>query len=501
MGLFDGLRNRLVGFMQGVFNDAFTARSNDILGRREFRFGIQKRQIKPGKFDDNLVMNFAGLAVDRGVSMLFGKEVDFEFEQGEGTAEEYVENTPQQDFIEEAWEANNKQLLLHDLAEDGAEAGTCYVKIIPDGVTHNDNTYPRLVVLDPAFLDMGCARDDMDKVTRYTIQYKADDENGKEVAYREITEWLQTSDTEPDTGYWLITHQINKNGKWEPDPSIVDVNWEYDFAPIVHWKNLPFSHSMYGMPDVTPDVVELQDRLNFIASNMSKIIRLYAHPQRWSRFFGKDPGQVTLGPDDMPNVQNEKGEIFQLNPVADLETSRLFGLNLRQSLFDITRTVDITSIADKLGTLTNFGLHVLYMDALSKLETKRSLYGWGLCEINRRMMILKGMDALENECVWENPLPENIQEAMTVDQGQLGMGIVSKQTVSEHEGYDWEKEQTRMKEEQGANADLGTQLLNAFNKGQGGNIPQPAQPQIVTKTPMVTNNQMPMNNNTPGGAQ
>jgi hypothetical protein len=472
--------------MQGVINDAYTTRANDILDRRAYRLGVQRRQIKPGRYDDNLIMNFTGLSIERGVSMLFGEPPEFEFEKGEGDNEQEVKASPQEDYIDEMWEANSKAILLHDLAEDGGESGDCWVKIVPNGLMHNDKPYPELVVLDPSFMDVRCAPNNLNKITTFIIQFKTTDDSGKETGRREITQWTPTSDTEMNTGYWLITSEINVRGKWEEDPTQPPINWEWDFPPIVHWKNLPFSHSVFGMPDVTPDVVELQDRLNFVSSNMSKIIRLYAHPQRWSKFFGKDPGAVTMGPEDMPNSNNEKAEINQLVPVADLESSRLFLLNLRQSLFDITRTVDITSIADKLGTLTNFGLHVLYQDAVSKLNTKRELYGWGLKEINRRVMILANMEPLDCDVVWKNPLPENIVEAMQVDQGQLGMGIVSKQTVSERAGYDYEKEQARIAEEGKASGpDLGTALLNAFNKGQG------------APAPMTPPANMPMNENNP----
>ena len=467
MGLLDGLRDRLVGFMQGVINDAYTTRASEILDRRAYRMGVQRRQLKPGRYDDNIVANFTGLAIDRGISMLVGKAPEFEWETGDTEDTEVeVQTSPQEDYITDVWSANEKEILLHDLADFGATSGDCWVKIVPDAARKGEALYPGLIPLNPEFMDVVTSPDNYKSVRKYVIQFKIHDENDKEVGKRETIEWMQTSDTEATTGYWLITHQINYNGKWQDDISIPPVNWEWDFSPIVHWKNLPNPGMFWGTPDVTPDIVELQDRINFIASNMSKIIRLYAHPQRWSRFFGKDPATITMGPDDMPNANNEKAEINQLTPQADLASSHQFMLNLRQSLFDITRTVDITSIADKIGALTNFGLHVLYQDAIAKLETKRSLYGWGLREINRRLLELNSMEALECEVVWHNPLPENVVEDSQQDQLQMDMGIVSKQTISERAGYDYKKEQARIAEEKAQGADLGTTLLNAFNKGQ-----------------------------------
>jgi hypothetical protein len=59
-------------------------------------------------------------------------------------------------------------------------------------------------------------------------------------------------------------------------------------------------------------------------------------------------------------------------------------LSLKQGMMDITQTVDITSLQDKIGALTNFGLKVLYQDALAKLGVKRELYGDALLETVRR---------------------------------------------------------------------------------------------------------------------
>jgi len=45
-------------------------------------------------------------------------------------------------------------------------------------------------------------------------------------------------------------------------------------------------------------------------------------------------------------------------------------MNLRQIIFDVTRNMDISSMKDKVGALTNFGLRILFFDALNKLATK-----------------------------------------------------------------------------------------------------------------------------------
>jgi hypothetical protein len=142
--------------------------------------------------------------------------------------------------------------------------------------------------------------------------------------------------------------------------------------------------------------------------------------------------------------------------------------NMRQIIFDVTRNTDITSMKDKVGALTNFGLRILFFDALNKLETKRGLYGDGLKEINKRLQLFSGIaQPFPCEVVWQDPLPTDEAAQRQNYQADLAMGVVSKQTVSEKLGYNWESEQERMSEEQAATGNIGAELLRAFESTGG----------------------------------
>ena len=130
MGLIADLNNwvksKVVGWLQGEFDTPYTSRASNMVARRSYRLGMQKRFLKMSRegFDDNIVGNFLGLALDRAISLLFGKEITFDWDQ----------DTPQEaiDFIEGIWEENNKPILLHKLAMYGGEDGTVFVKLVPD---------------------------------------------------------------------------------------------------------------------------------------------------------------------------------------------------------------------------------------------------------------------------------------------------------------------------------------------------------------------------------
>jgi hypothetical protein len=435
-------------FWQPVLGSESVARREAINLRRNYRKGNQKEPLKSA--DDSIIINFCGLIVDRAVSMLFGKPIKFDL-PGEGDSKE-------QEYVDRVWAANRKQKLLKAEALYGAEAGTTYMKILPDGTSDAEGLLPRLVAVDPSWVQMDTLPEDCEKVVKYTIAYNiVDPATGKDLIKKQVTE-------KQDNGYWMVSdYHADSANKWVLDNEQV---WEYDFAPIFHCQNLTENGSPYGKPDITNDLILLQDKLNFVVSNTAKIIKYHAHPKTWGRKFGKG-NEVNWGVDEMVISDNENAMLQNLEMQSDLGSSLNFIQFLRQGLFDIARSVDIDSLADKLGALTNFALKVLYQDAISKIEDKRGSYGEMLVEINHALLELAGMANTDGgEIVWPEILPIDPVGQSAALQTDLDMGLVSKQTVANLRGYNWEDEDERIKTEKQAGDNVGAALLRAFGQGK-----------------------------------
>ncbi len=434
--------NRLVDWS---LPEEYVERRKVMVHRRNYRTGNQKKQLKTkqGQPDYNIVMNFTGLVIDRSVSMLFGKGIDFDYGEEENDNEEYLKRV---------WAANRKEILLHKFGLNGAEIGTWYCKVIPEGVEYQGKLYPRLVCLDPMLMTIETKPDDIETVTAYIITYMVERE-GKPQVFQERT-------TRQDST-WLIESGIFKNKKFIPETSEV---WEFDFPPIIHGQNLINVESVYGDPDVTDDVDELQDMLNKTSGNVSKIIDIHGHPHTVGEGLNSkepidvEPGRMTLVPTG--------AKVYNVEMQSDLASSMGYMLAMRQALFDITRTVDLSSFADKLGSLTNFALHVLYQDALSKNDSKRQLYGDALLELNRRLLILAKMTPEEGHIEWPEPLPENVTEEIAGLTFDLQNGLVSKETVSEKRGYVYSSEDEKIQREKSQGDNIGAALLAKFTRGE-----------------------------------
>lgn len=453
MAWYDFILNPLADALSMRMQDP---RTKQLTERRMYYDGNQRKMLKvaQGKADDNVTLNFTGLAVDRSVSMLVGGGVNWKYK---------TENTRQEEELSKIWEVNQKELFMQELAIDGAVFGTHYIRTDPLAILdpYTENLYTGLTVIDPSLMSIETEPNNVKRVIKYVMQYKTGD-----ALYREeYVPSAKNAEVEGATPSWEVNYYEARGAGWK---LVKTVSWNYPFPPIIHGKNLPSVHSVYGTSDID-DIIGIQDASNFIASNIRKIIRNQAHKRTWGKGFTKE--SLEMGSDDMPIISNPDAQINTLDETADLGASENHFASMRQAIFDIARVVDITSIKDKVGALTNFGLRVLYSDALSKNATKRLLYGEALTELNRRLLVIEGFTGEESrppEIVWGPDLPQDEADDARLISQDLADGIVSKETASVKRGYKWvtddngEGEQGKIAQEGANNSTRTNEALASF---------------------------------------
>ena len=202
--------------------------------------------VRPGMKDDNVIINLAQKTIDQAVSMLFGEMPTITLADHDMTQQ-----------LNDVWELNEWEILLHNLGVSGGLAGHVFVKMVPDA-----RKLVRLVSLNPRLVSVFWRPDDMGKVVCYRVQWISNLDT-----YRQ--------DIVDQDGSWLIVDWKKDNsGQWKKQDVVV---WDYAFAPIVDWQNLPDPENYYGAADlVNPG---LNDNINFIASNVARIIKYHAHPK------------------------------------------------------------------------------------------------------------------------------------------------------------------------------------------------------------------------------
>lgn len=402
-------------------------------------------KVKPGQPDDNVILNVSKILIDRGVSMLFGRGVEFQLDA--------EEQTPAEDYLEAIWDGiakngNQKQIRLNDVALNGYVSGWPVVRLTEP--TENANS--RIITLDPSIVYGFWQMDDIDNTLWYSL-YWSDD---------------RRQDIVNDGDSWIIYDlSRDQHAKWQV---VNESLWPYSWSPIYAWKNLPNPNEYYGISDI--DHADLNDKINFIASNTNRILQKHAHPR--TIILGASVGDV--------DIKDDIGGIFAINKPrsdvsvenlemqSDLQSSMTYLEELKAAFFSLGASVDMTTIKDRLGQVTNFGLRVLFKDALDRLIIKRALYGDALIEINRRLLELGGFgDENYTTLVWPEALPMNQLETVEAVERMIALGLVSKETAATKLGIDWEAELEKLTEQQGTQ-DVGSLILQnlSFNRGQNG---------------------------------
>ena len=218
-----------------------------------------------------------------------------------------------------------------------------------------------------------------------------------------------------------------------------DQVWPYPWPPVIDCQNLPAPNEYFGLSDL--ENLPLQDNVNFLASNILRIVRYHAHPQTYGTGFKTD--ELKVGPSDMVTLP-AGATLANLEMTSDLGSS-LGYLNAMVGWFlRICRIPDLDPAKVNVGALSGFALKILYHDLIDKTETKRRLYGDMLVELNRRILELLNQGGDNKVTIhWPQPLPESAKERAETAKLELDMGIVSRETVATAAGYDWKVEQER----------------------------------------------------------
>lgn len=473
-------------FIGGGVNNPYDMPMEDLARRysilRNYYNGDHRAQLvrKEGAQDENISQNWIGNIEDKAVARMYRGGIQFNLPDGADA---------QQEYINRVWDINKKEIILYQYRLHGGVYGTAYFKVCPDEMIdpYTGEMFPRLIPLDPEIVRIHPGAEDVNEVDKYVIEYvtKHTDASGKvhEIGHREITKRNEKYDNESETETpetWVV-EEWEMSALYGNQWTLVSTTpWNYDFPPIIHQKNLPSLRNCYGDSDFD-DVINVQDKSNFVVSNTSKIVKFFANPITF--VFGISAKGMKENKLDSPvgalyAIPDKEATAMNLEMSSDLSSSRNLAQDLKAAVYEISREVSTDSIGDKVGQLTNFGLRVLYTDALDKTDLQRQLYGDALKELNRRLLVLNnftGEQSNPGKITWGEALISNVVEDLTADQMAMDMGVIDRETVikryQSRYGVSWEdviKNIAKEKTEANAqNSNIGAEILRRFNQGQG----------------------------------
>lgn len=418
--------------------------------------GQQPDTLKPDpktNVDHNVKINYPKLVVDAGVTSLFGQEPIWETEV-KGKAGEERQVSKATEYLDTVWADNKKMIFLQKTAQNGGVCGHCFVRILKPKI---GGKYPRLINMSPEYVRVVVDPEDIDEVRAYIIEYEAVDEQGRNISVRtRIARY---------GAVWEIVDETRRGTKESPPSSTANPEtrrevWPYDWPPMIDCQNLPLANSYYGMSDIEADVLDLGNAINFIASNIRRIIYYHAHPKMWGSGF--TTSDVPSDPSTMLIFSNPQATLNNLEMTGDLSSSMAFYELLQGAFFDTARLPAVaTGQLDKAGDLSGTAMQIAYRPLTSMIDQKRLTYGEMLTELNKRLLEMGGFANSEPIAIqWPEILPVNTLEERQValiDQ-QLG---VSQDTLLWKFGYDAEQEAEKKQQEQDAEMEQQAKMFDA----------------------------------------
>jgi hypothetical protein len=390
-------------------------------------------------------------------------------ELGLGEEPLVLEDPPWINDLARAWKANRKKAFCNEMGLSGGIHGDVFVKLIPKGAGPKRDL-PRLVLLDPANVDVVTDPDDCQTINKWIITYNTEDENGRPVTReQEITPVKDAADeygTEHVTSWEIKDYENRWNydaqSGWQPSlPQAREQigatkKWDYPWPPIEHSNNMNLPHMFWGMPDFDESAIELVQGIQRAMSSLNKIVRLHGSPRLFAK--GVMPelvGQIDASPDGvitLPAGAGVDSDLRILEGLNNMASQIQFVESMRTQLLEALRIPpialgDIDTMSTSMSGIT---MAVLYAPIIQKTELKRIEYGDMLDRINKKLLVLMGYDdALEYDdliVVWPEAMPgSNYVERQTLLEDQaLG---VSSYTSMQRLGYDPEREAARKAQE------------------------------------------------------
>lgn len=410
-------------------------------------------------YDDNVIVNHVEALADRISAFLMGEGITFD-SGGDGETDE----TDQE--IIELWDDNRGGILLENIALGGAVEGHNAVRLMPT----DDGT--RIVRLKQSHFSAFWNPFDMQDVIWYRLQH-SNGQVGKRIDYvkGKPEEDVFNHDAE---GWTELVYTLKRPAMGpltaQEQWTLTDSQpWPHDWAPIVDWQNLSDPNGYYGKDEVSA-AIRLNDALNFILSNTQRIIKHYASPK--TVIVGATAGDVietVVG--GLLVVPPENANVSNLEMQADGALAQWLTNVITSGLWESGGMLSPSNIKDMVGQLTNFGLQVLFANAIKRTQKKRTLYSEAYELITRYALELQGETAPETIAViWPDVLPEDeVAEVEALTQ-EYDRQLISKQTYRTERGYDHDEEEDRQAEETQA-GDVGAGILDLlgnnrpFNRG------------------------------------
>jgi hypothetical protein len=328
----------------------------------------------------NTKVNRCGPIVTKGASSLFGEVVKIEASDEAGSEGD----GKVQAFIDGLWgDDDDKMTLLNKIAINGGCFGEPFLKLIP---ARGMRKYPKNVriVTSPEDCDLHVA---------YIIETPGPGTFQK----RQIISRVDPDNSAPTVGEedmndtWTISNYVrmNQGGSWYLSGAVD--TWDYPFPPIFCCQNLPNPNEAWGTPDLTPDLIQMNEALNFLLSTLARIIYFHGHPKTWAS--GIYPSQLAVGVGDILCLPTDQSKLGKLDAMDNFTGILSIVDDLRSSMDEQSRipAVALGRLKDIVkGQVSGITMKLMFQPLVEITTLKKRLYGKLIRDVTIAALIVSG---------------------------------------------------------------------------------------------------------------
>lgn len=369
--------------------------------------------------------------------------------------------------LNRCWKANKKKAFLHKLGLSGALHGDVFVKMIPRGAGLKRDL-PRLVLLDPANVDVETDPDDCERVIKYIITYNTEGDDGRPITREQEITPVTEDDEEGypmDTAWEIRDYEL----RWTHDNALgwhpgqngreqigTTKKWEYPWPPIEHCNNMELPHMFWGLPDIDESSIDVVQSIQRTMSSLTKVVRVHGNPRMFAK--GVMPelaSEIDCSPDNiitLPAGAGVDSDLKILEALSNVSSFVEYIESMRSQLFEMLQCPPIAlgQVDTMSMSMSGINLSILYAPLLQKTEMKRIAYGDLLDRLNHKLLVLMGHTNEEEyedlTVVWPESMPGShfLERQTLMEDTKLG---VSSWTALQRLGYDPEREAQKKAEE------------------------------------------------------
>ncbi len=297
--------------------------------------------------------------------------------------------------VNEVFERNHWLHLLNLITLYSKITGDAFIKLAPSAPESRFGQI-RLILLETEAVEVDVSPHDRDDIRSVTVSYdffERDRDSGtySRRTYREIIDDMSVT-------------------AFVEDEYASEYSYEHNlgFIPVVHVRNLDSGGGIYGESFISR-LIESQDSLNMLASDLMDIVRYDGHKttifqnvhiDKSASRDGMTTGEIDLSIGKGLVVKGE-GKVYKLEQQHDLGAALEEYEHKLDAFYDLAGVPRLSrDMISHLGNLSGRAIDRLYQDAIESTREAQRLYGESFSELANKIAIMLGMESTGVRVLW-----------------------------------------------------------------------------------------------------